>query len=349
MEKPLLAQRGRALINFQAGLSRATYALHGNVETEMTERGITADTLPDDLDAQLKLVDEELCNSKTLRVRQLLAEFHAKNHGPACDEAFDEIRDELEPTLKGLDDGPAQLEAEPQFVPPKYWSDVWFHRTHGGWDHHEFTGYVHGELVHKMLVSASIGGGDIFAQRRQVAQQAYRQSYDRILDMGASSGHFTLALQETFPNAEIWGVDLSLRMLEHARRVANENGWAWKLFVRTAEDTGFDPGSFDLVSSYILLHELPRDVIKKCFAEAFRLLKPGGDLVMADQPRYHEISKLQQWRGEFFTRFGGEPYWREACTTDLVDLCHEIGFTNVESYGLEPQKQPYVVRARKPD
>jgi SAM-dependent methyltransferase len=137
-------------------------------------------------------------------------------------------------------------------------------------------------------------------------------------------------------------------MLEHARRVANENGWAWKLFVRAAEDTGFESESFDFVTSYILLHELPGDIIKKCFAEAFRVLRPGGDLVMADQPRYQEISKLKQWRAEFFTRFGGEPYWRGACGMDLVELCRESGFSMVEGYGLGAQKQPYIVRARKP-
>ncbi len=348
MQVPQLAQRGRALINFQAGQSKATGALHRAMEAEMAALGINNDTLPDDYDEQLKVVDDALADSKVMKVRQLFGEWAAKAHGQACDEAFEEVRGELEPMLRGLDEGPATLEADPDFKPPSYWSKVWFHRTHGGWDNHEFTGYVHGELVHKMLVARGGYPGDIFAQRRQIASQAYRKHYDRILDMGASSGHYTVALQETFPDAEIWGVDISRRMLEHARRVANENGWAWKLFVREAENTGFESESFDLVTSYILLHEIPNRIIRACFEEAFRLLKPGGDFVMGDVQRYENISKLEQWRFEYLARHGGEPYWRSASTTDVVALCKEIGFVDVEGYGLEPYNHPYVIRARKP-
>ena len=29
---------------------------------------------------------------------------------------------------------------------PDYWSNVWFHRTAGGWDASEYHGYVHAQI-----------------------------------------------------------------------------------------------------------------------------------------------------------------------------------------------------------
>ena len=94
--------------------------------------------------------------------------------------------------------------------------------------------------------------------------------------MGVSSGFHTLAvLADAFPNAEISGCDVSRAMLEQAQRVANERQLKWETsYVGRAEDTRLPAGSFDLVSSFILLHELPADMNRAFFAEAFRLLEP---------------------------------------------------------------------------
>ena len=40
-----------------------------------------------------------------------------------------------------------------------------------------------------------------------IAREAPRRDYRKILELGTSSGHYTVALSEVFPEAEIWGVD----------------------------------------------------------------------------------------------------------------------------------------------
>ena len=52
--------------------------------------------------------------------------------------------------------------------------------------------------------------------------------------------------------------------------------------------------------------------IRGVFAEAFRLLAPGGAMLMTDVPPYAQQDRLTAWRQDHNARFGGEPYWREA-------------------------------------
>ena len=349
MPEAQVAQRGRALIAFQASTAKAVTRLRARAERELATQGLTADTLPDDMNERHRAIDAALTDSKTFKVHHLLGEWRAKMHGPVCTDAFEEVRAELEPKMAAADVGPTTLEFDPDIKLPDYYSKVWFHRTAGGWDASEHNGYIHGELIHKLLLT-EIFGGDIFEQRRAAAEALPRRDYQRILDVGASSGHFTLALAETFPAAEITGIDFSPSMLQHARRTANERGLAWKLFVRAGEDTKFSDGTFDAVVSYNLLHEVPPRIIKALMAEAFRVLAPGGDMLMADVPRYGDIDKLASWRYDIVARFGGEPHWRASATADLAAMAREAGFVDVQArgLGLGPNGHPYVVGGRKP-
>jgi SAM-dependent methyltransferase len=345
---PHLKQRGRATFDFMTALGAGMSVVGPVVARDMAHAGISNETLPDDLDARVAFVEERMAASKAFRLQQTMGEFHARNSGPLSAEAYLEIAAEMAPAISKLDkDGPATLEADPAFAPPNYWRGVDFHRTTGGWDAYEMAGYVHGELIHKRLVEKLYPGG-IFKQRRAVAALAPRRDYNRILDMGASTGHYTLALAETFPAAEIHGVDVSLSTLRHARRVANAHGWAWRLRQRAAEDTGYPDDHFDLVTSYILLHELPADAVRAVFEEAFRVAKPGADLVMSDVTRYAALDKLAAFKADYGATHGGEPYWRESASLDLKEVAEEVGFVDVRSEGMNGGVYPWVVVGRKP-
>jgi SAM-dependent methyltransferase len=326
-----LDQRGRASIDFLVSLGKAAGRASSELAADITSAGLGEANLEDDLDARLVQMETALAGSHALHVRDLISEWSSTRHGTIGREAFEAIRPALEPQLRALAEGPTQIEVMEHFTPPEYLKDVWIHRTHGGWDGHEHQGLIHAEMIHKRYLNAMYAGG-IFNARRAVLDNLPRRDYKRIFEMGVSSGFHTLGLAEAFPDAEISGCDVSRPMLEQAQRVANERGLAWKLYIARGEDTRLPDASFDLVSSFILLHELPAEVNVAFFREAFRLLEPGGAVIMTDVPPYAEQDKLTTWRFDRSARRGGEPYWRESGMLDTKAIAHDCGFVNVRAF-----------------
>lgn len=343
LQEPRLRQRGRASVDFLATILKPASKVIDQVYGQMADAGITPDVLPDDVEARYTVIDSAIAESNAYGTYKLLGDWHSRVHGPIAVEAFEEIEPELRAVMSEAEQGQARLTLDPGLKPPAYWDGVWFHRTTNAWDGYANMGYVHGEIIHKKMVARLMPGG-MFAQRRAVAEMAPRDDYARILDMGCSSGHFTTMLAEVYPHAKITGVDLSRTMLEHACRVANANGWDWDLYQRPAEATGFADGNFDLVASYILLHELPVEAVNSVFAEAFRVLAPGGDMIMSDVTRYADLDKLAQWKADRAAKYGGEPHWRASASLDLAKIARNAGFVEVQAKGV----YPHVVMGRKP-
>jgi ubiquinone/menaquinone biosynthesis C-methylase UbiE len=63
---------------------------------------------------------------------------------------------------------------------------------------------------------------------------------------------------------------------------------------RDASDLRFDDASYERVVLFFLLHEVPEDVRRRTLAEAVRMLKPGGRLVIVD---YHRPARWHPLRG----------------------------------------------------
>ncbi len=342
LQEPQLRQRGRASIDFLALIAGASSGIRSAVDEELAERQVTGASLPEDMDARYDVVNAALRTSRAYGTLNLVGDWHGRAHGSIAVEAFEEIADELRPAMDAAETGPARLTLDPEQVAPDYWEGVEFHRTALAWDNYDNMGYVHGEIIHRKMVDRMYPGG-IFKQRRAVAGMAPRDDYACILDMGCSSGHFTTALADAYPHAKITGIDLSRRMLEHAWRTANANGWDWDLYQRPAEATGFADASFDLVASYIMLHEMPAAAIRDSFAEALRVLAPGGDMLMSDVTRYADLDRLAAWKADRLAKYGGEPHWRESASLDLAALAHEVGFSEAKAEGV----YPHVLIARK--
>lgn len=344
----VLRQRGRAEMEFLVSLAQATRPLGPRWQAELAAAGVTEETLPADLDSAHAMVADALAGSDAFATAALVGDFASVAHGRAAAAAFAESADLLAPELARLEAaGPATLRPDPDLVPPAYWDGVWFHRTTGGWNGHPEMGFIHGELIHRHYVAKTFPG-DIFAQRASVLALLPRADYADICELGTSSGHYTVALQRTFPSARITGIELSLPMLRQALRVANENGWAWDLRQAAAEATGLPDRSFDLVTSYILLHELPADATRAVWREAFRLLRPGGQVLMADVTPYRVLGRMGSWRADWLAQRGGEPWWREAATLDNAEAARAAGFVDVVEGGPGGAPYPWVTMGTRP-
>jgi 2-polyprenyl-3-methyl-5-hydroxy-6-metoxy-1,4-benzoquinol methylase len=342
-----LQQRGRASVDFLIDLGVQAHRLEMQADEYADSIGLRESVLPDDLDELQARVTPAMQECAAFRVFHLVREWQLDAHGVIATEAFDEVRPNLEPALKQYQVGPTQIAYDSEKKPPAYWDGYEFHRSAGGWDGHDHMGFIHGEIIHRKMVDDTLGGLPM-AQRKAAAQMIPLESPAKILEMGCGSGQYTEGLAEVFPDAEIWGCDLSPRQLEQAQRWANEHGKTWKLFEAAAEETGLEGAQFDLVTSYALLHELPNTAIRQLLAETLRLLKPGGITFVGEIKAYKAMDKYTRWKSDFLNQLrGGDPFWREFCTTDLAAVATEVGFVDAEWAGVGENQYPFVLTAKK--
>lgn len=94
----------------------------------------------------------------------------------------------------------------------------------------------------------------------------------RVLEIGVGLG----ADHQRFAQAgaELYGIDLTERAVEHTRRRLAAFGLTSQLATGDAENLDFPDKSFDLVYSWGVLHHSPET--SKAVAEVYRVLKRGG-------------------------------------------------------------------------
>ena len=146
-----------------------------------------------------------------------------------------------------------------------------------------------------------------------------------ILDVACSVGMSTFALQELYPSANITGIDLSPYFLAVAQYNARQRHVQINWKHAAAEATGLPDASFDLVSSFLLFHELPQTAAKQILREARRLLRPGGYLTIMDMnPRSEIYAKMPPYILTLLK--STEPYLDEYFTLDIEQALVEAGF-----------------------
>jgi ubiquinone/menaquinone biosynthesis C-methylase UbiE len=114
---------------------------------------------------------------------------------------------------------------------------------------------------------------------------------ERVLDMGCGRGAVLIAVAKRLTSGRVTGIDLwSTRdQSGNASDVTTRNATIEGVLERVAIETGdmrslpFADGSFDLVLSSLAIHNIRgRRDRAKAVAEAWRVLKPGGRLLIAD-------------------------------------------------------------------
>ena len=166
--------------------------------------------------------------------------------------------------------------------------------------------------------------GYYYHLRRQVRKKIDIKSGMRVLDIASGTGY----VAEILKPAKVICTDITSEMLDRARTKTNAE------FVLTdAHTLPFRNEMFDAAISTFAMHEMADP--KKVFSEMFRVLKPGGDIVVMDVVQQKRLYKKIQF--QIFHTWVDQ---RAANYMKLEDL--KEAFTEVDDINLQWEMEELV-------
>jgi len=156
----------------------------------------------------------------------------------------------------------------------------------------------------------------------------------RALDVATGGGHTALWLARH--GWKVTAGDISSRMLDNARQLCAEAGFAIDTKLFPAEQIPFEDGSFHLVTVRVAPHHFSSTA--KFVMEVARVLKPGGHFLVIDgsvpdgDPESEKwLHQVEKWRDPSHGRFLSRVGW------EALVIAAKLSLVKSE---LHPRKQP---------
>jgi SAM-dependent methyltransferase len=144
----------------------------------------------------------------------------------------------------------------------------------------------------------------------------------RVLDFGCGAGHALLTLAERFPRSTGVGIEIEPVSREAARAELSERGLTGRFAVYGDwnDVPGGADGAFDLVTQFLVLHEIRPELKTEALTRCARALKPGGALLLFDEA-YPEDDRAAR---DPIRGFSVVAQWFEVTWGNLINTATEI-------------------------
>lgn len=169
------------------------------------------------------------------------------------------------------------------------------------------------------------------ALREATVKLAQIKPGERVLDVGCGTGDLTMAAKALADSTgEVYGTDASPEMIDLARRKVTRAGIDVTFQVDLIEKITFPDNQFDVVLSSLMMHHLPDDLKREGLAEIYRVLKPGGRLLIVDIESSSSGSVVQRFSDLMIQLHGGHTVMQNN-VKKLIPLVEAAVFTGVET------------------
>jgi ubiquinone/menaquinone biosynthesis C-methylase UbiE len=225
------------------------------------------------------------------------------------------------------------LTLDPSLPVPPYHSAIDIHCMPGGY-HSEFcdNDVAAGAVYDRAVYIYSMGrmgplNDDIGASTAKWLKDNYPDFKPRrILDLGCTVGHSTLAWNEYYPDAEIHAIDVGASVLRYAHARAESLGAKVHFHQMNAEHLSYPDGYFDVVTGSILIHETSLKATRNILHECCRVLASGGVMLQAETPPYKDFEPFEAFMLDWDARNNNEPFWHGSHRIDSFSFCQLAGF-----------------------
>jgi S-adenosylmethionine-diacylgycerolhomoserine-N-methlytransferase len=121
--------------------------------------------------------------------------------------------------------------------------------------------------------------------RDEAIARLHPASGDKVLEIGCGTGRNLVKLAQAYPEARVFGVDVSREMLATAAASTARAGLASRIALAQADATAFDPGLFGCTSFERVMISYALSMIppwREALAQALDVVAPGGTLQIVD-------------------------------------------------------------------
>lgn len=148
--------------------------------------------------------------------------------------------------------------------------------------------------VYDVMADLNPAYRDLNAEYRQFLKGLRLRPGDRLVEVGAGTGNYSLAAAEVWPNCHVLHVDASSEMNARARQKRAERGLG-NVEIRTANADAFDEqeGSVALVTAVHALYAFAD--APALIARMYRWLRPGGAIWAVDPCGPLDVGEWQRY------------------------------------------------------
>ncbi|BAQ62179.1 SAM (and some other nucleotide) binding motif:Generic methyl-transferase [Geminocystis sp. NIES-3708] len=240
-----------------------------------------------------------------------------------------------------------QVVENPDITYPSYYLTSFHAYDHGNlsweaaWELESASYSVHSTVYSK--TPQADGDRNLRESYNQVLKSEIISNPENILDFGCGVGLSTFALQENYPQSNISGLDLSPYFLSVANYQSKIKNKSINWIHSAAELTNLPVKSFDLISAFLMFHELPQSAAENIILSANKLLKKGGYFGIMDMnPQSENYQKMPRYVLTLLK--STEPYLDEYFTLDIASVFEKCGFSTPKIIPISPRHRAIIAQ-----